>query len=235
MGTKYANYAEREKLNKDLKHMEEQKANPYVYGGLDDPPAFEKKLVQLRHEVEKKTPPPVKDDKERKTLQSRLNDLEAFITLESSDVRKPSMPSEYQQEKNPAGAVGQHLQWEHSITHNNVDGNGNVVRNPGYSAFDERKDIMRRLDPEAEEFDPEYTSIEKIRPKEKPNSSFSDYRKMSFAQGAGISQEKWDEAVGPRPDPKAESRRRSSERMKERWAKKRAAAAAAETSEAATA
>lgn len=223
MGTKYANFAEREKLNKDVAHMENQKSNPYVYGGLDDQNAFDKKLQQLKHEQATKTPPPVKDDNERKALESRLNNLEAFIRLDVPEISKPAMPSEYQQEHNPAGAVGQHIAWERGITGYNVDDNGKVVRNSAYSAFDERKDIIRRLKGDEEEYNPELTSIEMIRPATKDSSSFSDYRKMSFAQGSGVSQEKWDETVGPRPDPKEAARKAASDRMKARWAAKKSA------------
>ena len=210
MATKYGTAREIESTKKELDQIRSLESDPYRFGSINDKSQFRKRKEGLESRLQSLTPPPVKSDDERKTLESRRTMLESFIQgkYESSGFDKPAMQPKQEMWDNPAGATGRLRKWENVVKNYNLDDKGNIVKaKSGYGAISEWKDINRRLvHPEEQMVDPDATSIEKIRPDSNVGRSFIDLKKMSFAQGANVSQEQWDEAVGNYTPPKKKTK-----------------------------
>ncbi len=199
MPPKYGTRKRVEDVTKQLRNVEKTQADPYLYGSIANKNEFQQQKAKILAEKEAITPPPDKDDAERKSLDERRDKIREFIVNACPEIKKPAMPSEKDQWERKAGAVGYHRAHSYGIHHYNLDKSGRPVRST-YSASDEYKDICRRLDGDQEEFDPDVASLEKLRPATSHHSSASDYVKMVYAPGARIDEEQYAKAVEGAPE-----------------------------------
>ena len=195
MATRYSTARELRALERESEKMRAMESDPYTFGSIQDKRDFYKRKKQLGEQLERSTPPPVKDDAERATLEKRADQLKEFIVSEDGHSRLAAMPSHYDSWQMRAGVTGQVRRWNDKVNNFNIDAEGKPVRSK-YGAAHEYKDILTRITPRDEqEVDPDFRSLEKLRP-EKREGTAADYRSSSFALGRGIPDEKWEEAVG---------------------------------------
>jgi hypothetical protein len=208
MATKYGTAREILDTTKELDGLKAIESDSYRFGGIQDKKNFRRKKEQLTSRVSAITPPPVTTDAERTQLMDRAAKLEAFIQgkYAGTGVSKAAMPPQCDQKEDPVGAVGRHISWENGAKNYTVDAKGNVVRaKGGYGALFEWKDIKRRLHPLEEQLmDPDTSNVEQLRSQSYAGRSLIDRPSMTYAPGAGVSQEKWDETFAEPDEPKKE-------------------------------
>ena len=209
MATRYSPARELRALERESEKLRAIQADPYQFGQISDKREFYKRLKQIDSNLQIMSPPPIKDEAERGALETRAEQLKGFIVSENKQARLPAMPSYYDSWNMRAGVTGQTRRWNDKVNNWNLGADGKPVRSK-YGAAHEYKDIQTRLVPRDEqEVDPDFRSLEKLRP-ENRSSTASEYRTSSFAPGAGIPEEKWVEAVGPKEEKKAAPKERKS-------------------------
>jgi len=234
--------------------MNDIASDPYKFGSIENKTQFMKRKKDLEAQKVAISPPAITDE-ERASLVRRQETLEAFIKLESPDIKKPAMPSKIEMWESPAGAKGKHLQWDKAIKKYTINQKGDAVHAvEGYGAVSEWKDNQRKLYAEAEADDPDIANIEQLRPQNRDKSSFGDYKRITFGSTARYRQA-YDDVFGkgeyeagaealdaPAPvvaagkevlkkEPNLAARKAASDRMKKYHEDKRAAKLAAQTEE----
>ena len=101
---------------------------------------FTKRLNSIEDDLKDNAPPTNLEGTTKDALVVRLKELDDKI--------REGMPSEEVMRRNPAGAIGMHTRWHKA----------NVER------ILERKNILRLLDPNRDGEDPDYASVEMLRP-----------------------------------------------------------------------
>ena len=211
MATKYSTARELRALERESEKMRALKSDPYTFGSIQDKREFYKREKQVNDQLQAASPPPVKDAADGAMLNVRLSKLKEFIVEEDKERRLAGMPSHYDTWQMRAGVTGQVRRWNDKINNWNIDAEGKPVRSK-YGAAHEYKDILTRTTPrEEQEVDPDFRSLEKLRP-EKREGTAADYSRSSFAPGRGVSDEKWEEAVGPKEPPKPPKERKERKR-----------------------
>lgn len=201
MATRYGNVREVRNAERELQQISKIENDPYTFGSIQNKTEFYRRKEQVTSRVNRlKAPTPT--DTQRKSLEKRNALLEEFIKGKADQIRKPAMPSKEEMWDAPAGSIGKHRAWQDRVSNYTVTEDGKPVRaKDGYGAASEWKDIQRQLvDVEEQEMDPDVASIERLRPDKRDHSSFSDYKRMSFAPGANVPQEVWDKTVGPKEE-----------------------------------
>jgi len=204
MATRYGTAGEVIKTTRELESARALEADPYRFGMIEDKNEFRKRKASLEAQVKRITPPPITTDAERSVLEHRSKVLENFIRgparFKGSEL--PAMQSKVERWEKPAGAVGRFNRHQNKMKNLTVDLAGNVVRaEGGYGAVSEWKDIQRRLTPLDEQLvDPDVCNVDRLQPA-KAGIGLADRRRMSFAPGAYVSEEQWNETFG---EPEAE-------------------------------
>ena len=117
------------------------------------------------------------------------------------------MPSKFDQWEKSAGNLDRHMDWEDKTKRYNVDPSGKVVEaSDGYGAGFDWKDIQSRLIPLEEQLRrPNCRNLASLRSESASGRRLADRRKMNFAQGAGVTDEQWEDVFGPgEPEPPVE-------------------------------
>lgn len=192
MGTHFGKGSELNAINEELKQLNNIASDPYVFGGVHDKREFFKRKKMAEDAKASLTPPPINGDSERRRLEARRDLLGSFIASEVPEIKKPAKLTRQEQWDKPAGAVGRHQAYERAIQRFNVDDTGKPVLNPQYAAAHEYKDVCRRLAEEEGEWNQDVANLGVLERDHRDKSSFSDYARMNFAPGAGVSQERWD-------------------------------------------
>ena len=218
----YGTLRDRERVKSELDGIRKIEGDAYKYGRIEDKANFQRNKGKLEGLLSSIEPPPIKDDAERARLRGREQELESYMKGPCAEIGKPDMPTKHEMWESPAGAVGKHRKWEHCVTTFGLDADGKPAKagkgdNVPQSAFDEWKDTRRRLYSDEEEFDPDIANIERFRPQTRGGAS-ADYPRLQFAPGAGVSQERWDESVGPK-EPIAAAPKPESEKIPSRKCK----------------
>lgn len=209
MATKYSTARELRALEREAEKMRAVEADPYLYGSVDKR-EFVKRKKQVDHQLSVQTPPPVASDAERAALERRAEQLKHFCVSEDPKSKLAGMPSHYDSWQMRAGVTGQTRRWNDKVNNWNIGPDGVPIRSK-YGAAHEYKDIMTRLTPrEEQEVDPDFRSLEKFRP-ESRTADAASYRRSTFAPGAGVTEEKWEEAVGTEKPKKAPKERKPRE------------------------
>lgn len=203
MATKTATARELNSLDREMKTLDAIRQDNYQWGSITEKRNFNARLGQLQERSKKMTPLPIMSDSERQQLERRSEVLEQFIKLPVKECNKPEMPTRQEMWQTPAGAVGKHRKWQDRVSNWTVDDSGNIVRaKDGYGADSEWKDIQGRLHSrEEQELDPDCRNLERLRPDRSESVSLADLPRKSFALGATVSQEQWNETVGPKEPP----------------------------------
>ena len=204
MPTKYGKPELIKDTSDRLKKMEAIKNDPYRFGVIQDKKVFYERERKLREKAKRITPPPVESGREGDKLLKRQKQLVEFMIEPCAEIRKPAMTSYADHWKLRSGVVGQLRAWDERTKNYNLDANGKPVRvKDGYGAVFEWKDNQRMIyDTEEQISDPDLASIETFRP-QNSTGTFMDYRRMTFAPGAGVSEERYNEAVGITPEKEA--------------------------------
>jgi hypothetical protein len=181
MPTKFGNASEIEGYKQTVDQIDTIQSNPYLISQISDQREMKQRKQNAQALLDKRKAPEPKDGSERDAIRSRQSLLEAFITKDCDEIKKPAMPSKHEMEETPVGAVGKHMLWEQKLKNYTLDPQGNPIpAKEGYGAIFEWKDNQRRLRGEDEEMDRDIANVEQLRPQNADKSSFADYRKIIF-------------------------------------------------------
>jgi hypothetical protein len=182
MPTQYATAKELESFKQTVAQCERIESDVGLNAAIQDRGEFNKRKKDAQTAIDTRQAPAPKSDEERTNLRHRQTLLEAFIKLDCPEIGKPEMPSQHEMWDTPAGAVGKQRRWDHATKNYTLDPNGNPIpAKAGYGAIFEWKDNQRKLRGAEEEWDGDIANVETLRPQNRDNSSFADYRKMHFA------------------------------------------------------
>ena len=184
MPAEYLPLAARTEIQAQVDQLQAAKDSPIAYAKIADKDKFNKRLSGEKARLESLTPPDTTGE-EKDKIRARISMLQAAMI--SGNGKVSAMNTQMDQEKAPAGAVGRLNDWDQYWKHHTLDPNGNPIpvdpRIPGSpkAGVWEIKDLMRTLNKEREEYDPEVGSIEMFRPKqERGGPSLIDHDKLSY-------------------------------------------------------
>ena len=164
MPGRYSNYKVRENLSVRHESMVNMEKDPATFSKIKDKPAFLEQKERIGKQLETITPPDVTPET-KSTLSRRLAMLEEAMVNGREGV-VPPMTTQYQEEKVPAGAIGQGIVHDRFWKKHTLDENGKIVpvAHGGRGAKFEWKDLRRIVYKDLETDDPDVANLEMIRP-----------------------------------------------------------------------
>lgn len=165
MAGRYQTPSVRKNLSNKLRSMEECEKNPIAYAKIQDKMQFAEDKNKIQKQVLAVTPPDATPEM-KDTLNRRIDVLkEAWIEGKPGVV--PAWPTRLEEEKVPAGIIGQGIKHDQFWKRHTLDQTGAIIDvNPqsGERGLQsELKDLLRVVHKEDEDYDPDIANLERFR------------------------------------------------------------------------
>ena len=193
MPAKYGSVKQRENLSREVNAMDRAQKDPVSWSKIKDKPAFIERLDRTRKQLEILTPPTV-DAPLKDKLRKRLSTLEEAL-VNGREGLVPPMPTVEQEQKVPAGTVGQGIIHDKFWKRHTLDEEGNIAPVPqgGRGAKFEWKDLRRIVYKDIEVDDPDVANLERIRPTGRTSPLADQVLPLTYGFSRAA-KEKYDEA-----------------------------------------
>lgn len=165
MAGRYQTPHVRKNFQRKLQSMEECERNPVAYAKIQDKMQFAQDKSAIQKQLDATTPPDVTPEVKQQ-LRGRVERLKnAWVDGKPGLV--PAWPTRIEEEKVPAGIIGQGIKHDQFWKRHNLSDTGEIIEvNPqagerGLQA--ELKDLLRVVHKEDEDYDPDIANLERFR------------------------------------------------------------------------